>query len=110
MKQCFDDDVTRRERRRVTAGRPCARGGTAGLHGNDRFLSGYATCDLGKAPRVAERLEVQSDYPRRGIVGPVLEEIVPGHIRLVAYADEGGEANMSPCRQIEDHESERAAL
>ena len=46
----------------------------------------------------------------RGSSAQVLNQIVPGHVRLVAHRDEARDADVEPLRVIEDRQAQRAAL
>src|SRR6185312_15974561 len=90
--QRVDRRVRGREGRRVRA-RGARTGPTrSAAHRDDRLRPCDATGDARELPRVAEGLEVEEDGRRQLVLLPVLEEVVGGHVRLVADRDEAREA------------------
>ena len=63
-----------------------------------------------KRARIAEALQVQRGDGRRGIVLPVLEQVVRGDVGLVAERHERGKAQAALARLLDDREAEGAAL
>ena len=47
-----------------------------GMHGEHRLVGGQASRDASKVPRVAKRLEIEQHDVGRGVVLPVLEDVV----------------------------------
>ena len=74
------------------------------------FCRRDAPGDAGEPARVSERFEVQEDDAGLRVFFPVLEEIVARHVRLVADADERGEAHLALGGQAQNRDAERAAL
>jgi hypothetical protein len=60
--------------------------------------------------RIAKALEIQQDDVGPRIVGPVLQEVVPGHIGLVADRHERRESQIQLLHVFENRESKGSAL
>jgi len=78
------------ERSRMGRGRGASPGRrTASFDGEDRCRAGDATGDARELARVPERLEVEHHQVRARIGLPVLKEVGPGDVGVVADRDEG---------------------
>src|ERR1044072_1874310 len=88
--------------------RPRAR--AAALDRRDRLLACHAAGDLREPARVSERLEVEKDHARAGVLLPVLEEVVGRDVGLVADAHEVRDPEPQRAGGFEDREPERTAL
>ena len=67
-------------------------------------------CDPRELARVAERLEVEQDDVRLGIVLPVLEQVVRRDVGLVPDRDERRQPEPARVGLLEQRQTERAAL
>ena len=110
LEEGVDGDVAGGERRRVAARRPRAGASAARFDGDDRLDPRDAPREPGKAARVPERFEIQQDHARGRVALPVLEQVVARHIGLVADADEGRQAHAPLPGELENRQSQRAAL
>src|SRR5665811_2397301 len=70
----------------------------------------FTAGEPGELARVANRFEIEGDDGARGIVFPVLQEIVAREVRLVADRDEAGEAEPQSVGVLDDGQAEGAAL
>jgi hypothetical protein len=66
--------------------------------------------DLGKAPRVAERLQVEQHELGAGVAGPVLEQVIARDVGLVAERHEAGQPEPQPRGGFQDRLAEGAGL
>ena len=98
------------QRRGVRARGADPRAAAAALHGQDRLAARHPPRDPAEAPRVAERLEVDQHELGRGVVLEVLEQVVGGHVGLVADRHEGRQAEPARGRLAQEGEAERSAL
>src|SRR5205814_1627219 len=89
QEECIDGRFGARERGGVRACGTCSRAAAPALHREDRLLLRDAAREPSELAGVAERLEVQEHELRRGIVLPVLEQVVRRDVGLVADRDEG---------------------
>ncbi len=110
MEQCIDGDVERRQGTCMRGRCPTPGLGSAGLHGDDRLLASHPRCDPGETAGIPERLQIQQDDIGRRVVLPMQEQIVSGHIRLVAHRDELADAQPVALGVLEDGDSERPRL
>src|SRR5687767_3498139 len=108
--QRIDDAVACRKRTGVRGRGPRARPRTAGLDRHNRFVAADAAGDFSKTAWIAEALEVEKDHPGSRIRFPILEQVVRGHVRLVADRRERGQPEVEMLRLFENRQSERAAL
>ncbi len=108
--QRIDHDIVGRQRAGVGRCGPGSRHGPSGFHGNDRFLSAHTAGNLRELLRVPETLEIQQDDRRLRILGPVLNQVVAGHVRLVAHRHEAGDSNTQLLGIVENRQPECAAL
>ena len=92
--QRIDGDVVCRQRRGVAARRARARLRAPRLDRDDRLLPADAPRQAREPARIAERFEIQQDHRVSRIGFPVLQQIVAGHVGLVADADERRQADV----------------
>ena len=105
-----DRSLRSRKGGRVRARRLGARARDPALHREN----GLSPRDPARQPpelsRVAERLEIQEDDIGRRILFPELEEVVRGHVRLVADRNERRESEPAGLAPLEQRKPEGAAL
>ena len=77
LEEGIDGRFIRGEPRRMTAGRTAAGRCSPRLDNHDRLLSTDAPGELGKASRIAERLQIEQEHRRLRIALAPLQEIVP---------------------------------
>ena len=82
----------------------------ADLHGHDRLGPRHLAGDAAELARVAERLQVQEDDVGVGVVLPVAQEVVAGHVGLVADGDERRDAQAPRPQLLDDGGADRARL
>jgi hypothetical protein len=83
----------------------------AGALHHDHGLHGRRTPgETGELAGVADRFEIQQDHIGVGVLVPVLQKVVAGHIRAVARGDEGGQAGTAPVQPGEQGDADRAGL
>ena len=82
----------------------------AAAHREDRLRARHPARNPCELARVAERLEVEQDDVRLGIVLPVLEQVVRRDVRLVADRHERRQAEPPRVGLLEQRQAERAAL
>ena len=92
--QRIHGDIAGGQCRRVGSRRPPPSLCPAGLDGDNGFVTADPARDAGKATWVAEGFEIQEDNVGVRVAFPVLQEIVPGHVRFIADADKGRETHM----------------
>ena len=100
----------RPHRRRVEAAFGAARRAYRRRDRDDRLVPPDAAGEPGELARVTERLQVQQDHVGAGVVPPVLEQVVAGHVGAVAGRDERRQAQAAPVRLGEQRDPERAGL
>src|SRR4029450_11423555 len=105
-----DGGVRACQRGGVRARRPPAAGRRAAFQGEDWLPTGNAPGETAEPARVPERLDVEQDRLGRLVVLPPLEQVVGGHVGLVADRDEGGQTERARHGRLEQGEPERAAL
>ena len=81
-----------------------------GAHGHDRSPPRHAPGDPGELAGVAERLGVHGDDLGRFVVLPELQQVVAGHVGLVAERHEPRDADAEVAGELQDRRSERAGL
>ena len=108
--QRVDGALRARERGRMGDRGPAARPGGARLDRENGLPPRQPACDAPELPGVAERLEIEKHELRARVVLPPLEQVVRGHVGLVADRDERGEAKASARGGLEEREAERTAL
>ena len=110
MEQRIDKGIGRGDRAGVRRRGAGTDRGASGLERDDGLGPAEAAGNAAELCRVAEALEVQQDHRRLRIRFPVLEQIVAGHVGLVADRREARNAEIERPRMIENREAERAAL
>jgi hypothetical protein len=110
LEQRIDGGVEASERRGVARRSAHARGGAAGLDGDDGLLPRDLGRDPGELPGVTEALEVKDDHVSAGILGPVGEEVVARYVRLVADRHERRDSEAGALQVVEDGDAKRSAL
>ena len=110
VKEGIDDPVARGQRSSMRRGGARARGGAARLDRDDWFRTRDPACNLAELLRVTKALEVEQDHGRSGVVSPILNQVVSGHVGLVPDGHEARDADVEALRIIEDGQAERPAL
>ena len=109
--QRVDGRVAGSEQRPRVRGRGAlARRRAPRLHRHDGLVPGNVPCEAAELARVAERLEVQQDDVRPGVLIPVGEEVVAREVGLVAHGHEGREPEAAARGLLERRDAEGAAL
>jgi hypothetical protein len=110
LEQRLDDAIVTRQGAGVRGGRPCAGARAPGFHGDHRLLARDAACDAREVTRIPEALEIEQDDARPRVVGPVLDEVVAGHVGFVPDGREGRDAQVELSRVTHQRQSQGAAL
>ena len=84
--------------------------GTPAADHDHRLAAGQPVDDPRELAGVADRLEVQQDEVGRGILLPVLEEVVAGDVRPVAGRHEARHPEAALGEPLEDRAAQRARL
>ena len=79
-------------------------------HGEQRLAFGEPAGDAGELRCVPEGLEVERRRRDAGVVGPRGEQVVAGHVDLVAERDQAADAEPELARQVGQHDAHPARL
>ena len=84
--------------------------GPASDHGQQRLLLGEAASGAGELEGVAERLQVERAGRDPVVVHPRGQQVVAGHVDLVAQRDEGLHAEAHVAGEVEEREAHAPGL
>ena len=111
LKQSVDCDIRGGdERARVRRCRARAGRRATALDRDDRLARAHAPRDPGESAWIPERLEVQQDHIGKGVLLPVVEQVVAGNIGLVADRHERRDPQTEPSGGLDHRDSQPAAL
>ena len=110
VEERVDGCLGARKRSRVRLRCTGTRARTTAFEGEDRLSPRDTPGEAPELPGIAERLEVEQHDRRVRVVLPVLEQVVRGHVGLVADGDERGDADATCVRRLQQCQTERSAL
>src|SRR5262245_54422216 len=83
---------------------------SSGFDGDDGLATTHPAGNLRELAWITEALQIEQDDVRSVVVGPELNQVVAGNIRLVANGGERGHSEVPPRDVLQDRQPKRTAL